>query len=641
MAAKSQMNPEKVSRPADEVIRSMLARILASPEFHRAARLRAFLEYVVERTLAGNPEDITETLIGHRVFGRPVTYNPGDDSIVRTEARTLRQRLERYFSTEGAGEPIILEIPRGGYLPVFHPRPTVILPSLPLSSRVAEAAGGAFSRRRLLAMGGTAAGIAGLGVWGWRTTRTGAQAEARSVAPRFSDIRLESSDPVLTAAFERARERALACVFTGDPVGDWYASTRDNRAFCIRDTAHEDTGAALLGLFPQSLNMLRRFAAVISKSRRWCSYWIITKDGFPSPLEYTDDKNFNYVLPANFDLLCACHRQLLWTGDNQYLDPVFSGFFDRTVSHYVQAWDPDHDGIMKSADDQPRVAASYNQQAPHFLTGADLVAAQYAGYLAYAAIQEIKGGQGSLSQQIAAEYRGRAEDLRRRFNEQWWDPEQSCFRSGLMPDHSWWTDYVAPCRVYPLKFGIVEDGLKTQASLDLIERNRPPFNSTYSYYPEVLYRYGRNDSAYQHLLEISDPAFSGYQMAETAFAAIGSIGTGLMGIEPDAPHAKVQTMPRLAKDTHWVRLTNVPVAGNRIGVEHRGNSETRFTNQSGTPLTWKAIFPIPPAKNSAGVFVDGVAAEKLMVEHRPNSQLVLCASVVVKAGQTRLAKLAL
>ena len=190
---------------------------------------------------------------------------------------------------------------------------------------------------------------------------------------------------------------------------------------------------------------------------------------------------------------------------------------------------------MEGRADRPRVAASFNQQPPLFRTGADLLAAQYAAYLAYAAIQEIKGGPGSLSREIAREYRAKAETLRARFNSEWWDPACNCFRTGVLPDGSWSLDYVAPCNVYPLKFGIPEDGPKAEASLDIMERNRPPFDSTYSYYPEVLYRYERNESAYHHLLAITDPHFSGYGMAETAYAAIGAIGTGLMGINPDAP----------------------------------------------------------------------------------------------------------
>jgi hypothetical protein len=322
--------------------------------------------------------------------------------------------------------------------------------------------------------------------------------------------------------------------------------------------------------------MLRRFAASIARTRNWCGYWIITKDGFPSPFDYSSDENFNYALPANFDVLRACWQQLLWTGDRQYLDLVFTTFYECTVSRYVAEWDSNHDGIMEGRPDRPRVAASFNQQPPLFRTGADLVAAEYAAYLAYAAIQEIKGGPGSLSRQIAREYRAKAETLRARFNSEWWDPARNCFRTGVLPDGSSSFDYVAPCNVYPLKFGIPEDGPKAEASLDIMERNRPPFDSTYSYYPEVLYRYERYESAYRHLLEIADPSFSGYAMAETAYAAIGSIGTGLMGIQPDSPRSVVQTRPCLPKDLGWVRLLDVPAGVNRISIEHRGLAENAF-----------------------------------------------------------------
>jgi len=128
-------------------------------------------------------------------------------------------------------------------------------------------------------------------------------------------------------------------------------------------------------------------------------------------------------------------------------------------------------------------------------------------------------------------------------------------------------------------------------------------------------------------------------MTETAFAAIGSIGAGLMGIEPDAPRSTIGTLPRLPKSLEWVRLANVPVAANQISVEHRGNAETRFTNQAGDAIMWKAAFSVPASNAGAGIFVDGVAAPKLALEHRPNGQAVICAAVPVRAGQMRIAKL--
>ncbi|HTV16942.1 MAG TPA: hypothetical protein VME68_19635 [Acidobacteriaceae bacterium] len=59
------------------------------------------------------------------MFGRPAGYNSSEDSIVRTHARLLRQKLAAYFSEEGLQEGIILEVPKGHYLPVFHPRGTL------------------------------------------------------------------------------------------------------------------------------------------------------------------------------------------------------------------------------------------------------------------------------------------------------------------------------------------------------------------------------------------------------------------------------------------------------------------------------------------------------------------------------------
>jgi hypothetical protein len=78
--------------PTDQECRALVQKIVASIEFRKATRLRDFLLYVVDRKLARAPQEVTESLIGQRVFGRPSTYNTGEDSIVRTEARLLRQR---------------------------------------------------------------------------------------------------------------------------------------------------------------------------------------------------------------------------------------------------------------------------------------------------------------------------------------------------------------------------------------------------------------------------------------------------------------------------------------------------------------------------------------------------------------------
>ncbi|HEY4378761.1 MAG TPA: hypothetical protein VGN01_00350 [Acidobacteriaceae bacterium] len=77
-----------------------------------------------DKHIQDKPADLTEQRIGVNVFGRNEGYNSNDDNIVRNYARTLRKRIEDYFATEGRHEDLRLDIPRGGYVPVFISRPS-------------------------------------------------------------------------------------------------------------------------------------------------------------------------------------------------------------------------------------------------------------------------------------------------------------------------------------------------------------------------------------------------------------------------------------------------------------------------------------------------------------------------------------
>jgi hypothetical protein len=101
---------------------ALVHRIASSQHLKTSPRLREFLFYIAKCAIREAPEDATEQHIGMRVFGRPAGYNSSEDSIVRTHARLLRQKLAAYFSEEGAQEELILEVPKGHYLPVFHAR---------------------------------------------------------------------------------------------------------------------------------------------------------------------------------------------------------------------------------------------------------------------------------------------------------------------------------------------------------------------------------------------------------------------------------------------------------------------------------------------------------------------------------------
>jgi ABC-type cobalt transport system substrate-binding protein len=102
--------------------RALVQRVLWSREVARSERTRDFLTYVCDRALEDQDVQVHEQEIGHNVFGRPADYNPHDDNIVRVTAGNTRRKLEQYFNADGLSEPVILEIPKGKYTPIFRER---------------------------------------------------------------------------------------------------------------------------------------------------------------------------------------------------------------------------------------------------------------------------------------------------------------------------------------------------------------------------------------------------------------------------------------------------------------------------------------------------------------------------------------
>jgi hypothetical protein len=101
----------------------LIERIWSSHEFKRAHRLRELLQYVGTQTVKLGVTTIREQEIGAAVFGRPENYDTSLDNIVRVNVTDLRKRLGLYFEDEGASETLLVEIPRGAYVPVFFRRP--------------------------------------------------------------------------------------------------------------------------------------------------------------------------------------------------------------------------------------------------------------------------------------------------------------------------------------------------------------------------------------------------------------------------------------------------------------------------------------------------------------------------------------
>jgi len=99
---------------------SVIERVAASPALKRAARLREFLLYVGNQSIKEGRTDLHEQEIGETVFARQRSYDTSQDNIVRVSATELRKRVEAYFAGDGSTEPLVFEIPRGSYVPVFR-----------------------------------------------------------------------------------------------------------------------------------------------------------------------------------------------------------------------------------------------------------------------------------------------------------------------------------------------------------------------------------------------------------------------------------------------------------------------------------------------------------------------------------------
>jgi TolB-like protein len=108
--------------PDTEEVLAALAKLVASKDLDVPVRSRRLLEYVVREAIAGRGDRIKAYSIATEVFGRPSTFDPQKDPIVRIEAAKLRRAIEHYYLTEGKTEAVVIEIPKGGYAPTFRRR---------------------------------------------------------------------------------------------------------------------------------------------------------------------------------------------------------------------------------------------------------------------------------------------------------------------------------------------------------------------------------------------------------------------------------------------------------------------------------------------------------------------------------------
>jgi hypothetical protein len=410
-------------------------------------------------------------------------------------------------------------------------------------------------------------------------------------------IEFKSSDTALQNAFQSAKKMAL--YYRGkpsDPVGPWYESALPPRyAFCMRDVAHQCLGAEILGLQLENKNMFELFAKNISESKDWCSYWEINKYGKPAPEDYRNDKEFWYNLNANFDIINACWRIYLWTGDKRYINGAnFLNFHKRSVDDYIKRWTLQPDSLLKrlphpnapvpfninDAFHRSRGLPSYVESVENLKMGIDLVAALYSGLKTYSFMLTESG-----NKREAKLYESSAESYRKSIDSFWWDKRDNLYFTYYTNEGKFEKN---EGETFLLWFDALKDSVRVRKTIEhLLSRNWNIENL--SYFPYLLSKYGYWKEAYNYILLLTDNGTKRREYPEVSFGVLQGIVLGLMGVEADARYNRITTIFRSSSET-TAELDKLPVLKTLIKVKHEGTKATQFFNKGKYPVIWRVKF---------------------------------------------------
>jgi len=169
-----------------EALQSQVQRILQSKAFRTSEVQRNLLAYLAEKSMSGGADALKEYAIGLDVFAKPASYDPRQESTVRMHVARLRQKLAEYYRSEGAGDSIIVDLPKGGFKVTFEQRPVEPQPVY-TTPAVVEVPRPRYRREMLLAAG-CVVGLALAAVLATRLWNTGRTPEAAGWTPELREL---------------------------------------------------------------------------------------------------------------------------------------------------------------------------------------------------------------------------------------------------------------------------------------------------------------------------------------------------------------------------------------------------------------------------------------------------------------------
>ena len=252
--------------PTAESIQLLLERILASQTFAQAESLRRLLRYLVENAQQGRADQLKEYVLGVEVFERGAAFDSRSDAIVRVQAGRLRARLTQFYEGAGYAETILIELPRGSYVPVFRTRE---LAAMTADSAIAASPHANLVRRTLVA-GLIVTAICVLSVLAWRlrpappTNSIGASDPSIAVLP-FSNLSPDPGQDYFCDGVVEEITDALARIPGLRVISRTSAFQFKGKSVDVREVARQlNVGAVLEGSVRRAADRIRITAQLVN-----------------------------------------------------------------------------------------------------------------------------------------------------------------------------------------------------------------------------------------------------------------------------------------------------------------------------------------------------------------------------------------
>jgi hypothetical protein len=187
--------------------RAQVERILQSKVFRTSEVLRHLFGYLAEKSLDGTADSLKEYTIGLDALGKPATFDPRQESVVRMHTARLRQKLAEYYRTEGVDDPIVVEMPKGGFRVTFELRRQMPISPVQVPIGIPEPARG--WRRREIILGGALLISIACAIFFMTRLRSVEQSDGSANMANWTPALRELWEPLLSSS-----RRLVVCVAT-------------------------------------------------------------------------------------------------------------------------------------------------------------------------------------------------------------------------------------------------------------------------------------------------------------------------------------------------------------------------------------------------------------------------------------------